>query len=193
MMRIGAVILAAGGSSRLGQPKQLLVLDGEPLLRRIARSAVETGASPVVVVLGAVLDPCRNALEGLDVRMVENPRWQDGMGTSVAAGVAALGNVDAAMLLVCDQPGITLAALRRLIAAFTGPHVIAARYAGTVGTPAIFPSTHFSALCELSGDTGARRLLRQNGGDVIVLDLPEAELDVDTEGDWAKIRRNRPD
>ena len=189
MRRIGAVILAAGGSARLGRPKQLLILDGETLLRRIARGAVEAAASPVIVVLGAVLGPCRATLEGLDVRVLENPAWREGLATSLAAGVAALGEVDGAMLLLCDQPGITPAALRRLVAAFTDDRIVASGYAGTVGTPAIFPSAHFPALRELTGDAGAKRLLQRPEQELIVVDLPEAVVDIDSAGDWEEFRR----
>ncbi|OAI43270.1 hypothetical protein AYO41_02310 [Verrucomicrobia bacterium SCGC AG-212-E04] len=190
MKRIGAVILAAGGSARLGRPKQLLVLDGETLLRRIARGAIDAGANPVIVVLGAVVGPCRATLEGLDVRVVENPAWREGLATSLAAGVAALGEVDGALLLLCDQPSITPDTLRRIMAAFAGDRIVAAGYAGTVGTPAIFPSEHFSALGGLTGDAGAKRLLQRHERELIVVDLPEAVVDIDSAGDWEKFRQN---
>src|SRR5215471_3512106 len=108
MSRIGAVILAAGESMRLGKPKQLIEIDGEPLLLRATRAAIDAGCRPVIVVLGAVIDPCREILRKHSVVTLENARWRDGMASSVVAGVSALDavDVDAALLMVCDQPNV---------------------------------------------------------------------------------------
>lgn len=187
MKGCGAVVLAAGGSSRLGRPKQLLVLNGESLLRRVARIAVEAGFSPVVVVLGAVNEPCRRALEGLPVDVVENSRWHEGLGSSVAAGIGAMAQCDGALLLLCDQPALTVDALRRLADAFTGSGIVASRYAGTTGTPVLFSSAHFTRLRTLTGDIGAKSLLRQFAREVTEIDMPEAALDIDSEEDWQQV------
>jgi molybdenum cofactor cytidylyltransferase len=186
MKRIGAVILAAGASARLGQPKQLLRLNGEVLLRRIARFAIEARCAPVVVVLGAVLDPCRDVLRDLDTRTVVNNRWPEGIGSSISVGVTALveADVDSALLAVCDQPRISADALRRLIESHPGHGITAARYAATLGTPAIFSRHYFPLLCELSGEIGAKRLIHQHESEVTPLDLPEAETDIDSIADW---------
>ena len=187
MKRCGAVVLAAGGSSRLGRPKQLLTLEGESLLHRVARMAVDAGFSPVVVVLGAVDEPCRRALEGLPVDVVKNARWVEGLGSSVAAGIGAVTQCDGALLLPCDQPGLTVAALRRLADAFTGSGIVASRYAGTTGTPVLFSSAHFTRLRALTGDIGAKSLLRQFAREVTEIDMPEAQLDIDSEVDWQRV------
>ena len=191
MKRIGAVILAAGSSTRLGRPKQLLPLDGEPLLRVITRRAIVAGFAPVVVVVGAEEESCRAAVAGLGARIACNSRWAEGVGTSVAAGVAALaeGEVDAALLAVCDQPRLSVEALRRLLAAFRDGGMVAARYAQTLGTPAIFAAEYFPALRTLAGDSGAKQLLCEHSAEVVAIDLPEAETDIDLASDWEKFGR----
>lgn len=186
---MGAVILAAGESSRLGRPKQLLLLDGETLLHRAARQAIEAGCTPVVVVLGAVVAPCREALAGLDVRAVVNDRWPQGVGTSVSAGVSALGATDAALLLVCDQVRVTTQDLQRLTASAFDAGIVASSYAGVLGTPARFSKHYFPRLRELNGEIGARSLFREYAGDIVTIKLDGGTSDIDSEADWAEFQR----
>lgn len=187
MSRVGAVILAAGESARLGRPKQLIEIDGVPLLRRAVQSAIDAGCQPVVVVLGAMAEPCRELLHDLAAQIVVNAKWRDGMSTSIDAGVDAMQehDVNAVLLMVCDQPKVDAASLRRLVAAFPGRGLVAARYGGTLGTPAIFAAEHFAALRALSGDRGAKSLIKRNVDDVVTVDLPEAAVDIDTLTDVA--------
>lgn len=160
---IGAVVLAAGGSRRLGRPKQLVPWRGRPLVRRVARAALAAGCEPVVVVVGARAADVRATLDGLPVEIVVNPHWRRGLAGSIRAGIrrVARRGVTAAALLVCDQPRLTPAVLRRLIASHAGPPsgTAACAYAGTVGVPAIFPRSRFPELLALRGDRGAHRLL----------------------------------
>ena len=118
-LRVGAVILAAGASVRLGRPKQLLEIDGQPLVVRAAEAALGAGAAPVVVVLGANAEQIRPVLRGVDVGLVLNQDWNDGMASSVRAGLHALGQItlrlDAVLLAVCDQPAFDARAARRLV------------------------------------------------------------------------------
>jgi CTP:molybdopterin cytidylyltransferase MocA len=183
--------MAAGGSRRLGQPKQLVTLEGEPLVRRAARLAIESGCEPVIVVVGACEQPCRGALDGLPaVRIVHNSSWAQGMSTSLRAGVAALegdGMPKSTLVLVCDQFGLTARSLERLLSAHadsTAP-ATAARYAGKLGVPAVFRAEMLPALATLSGDQGARRLLNAWADRVTAVDLPEAAADLDTPADLA--------
>ncbi len=188
--RVAAIILAAGNSSRLGRPKQLLELAGETLLHRAARVALEAGFAPVVVVLGAIVEQARAALADLDVRITINERWRDGLGTSVSAGIGAVDDADAAVLLTCDQARVDVGSLRRLRAAYddTCPGIIASRYTGVLGVPALFSREHFPALRQLDGESGARTLLREFSAEVTAIDLPEAAVDIDREADWAAVR-----
>ncbi len=179
-----AVILAAGASTRLGEPKQLVRLGGETLLERAVRVAREAGCAPVVVVLGAEAERIRAGCELDDAVVAINHQWREGMATSiltglraVRVGIGAVSDGDAVaggvVLMTCDQPAVTAEHLRALMA--TG-EVTASEYAGRRGVPAYFPSTSFAALEELTGDAGARELLRG----ARTVELPGGELDVDT-------------
>jgi molybdenum cofactor cytidylyltransferase len=186
MKAIGAVILAAGASTRLGRPKQLLRLEGEELLRLTACRLIDVGCMPVVVVLGAFVAACRAVVVDLKVEIVVNDRWREGMGSSIAAGIAAVAEAgaDAALIAVCDQPRLSVPVLQRLAAAYPGRGIVASKYDATLGTPAIFAAEYFPALRRLSGKSGAKQLIRQHESDVVAVDMPEAATDIDSAGDW---------
>ena len=175
---LGAIVLAAGRSTRLGRPKQLVLYRGEPLLRRAAALALSLGARPVVVVLGFAAQPCREALCSLPVIFIENPEYASGMAGTLRLGLEALPSnpPERLLLLVADQPLLTAGGLQQLLDA--PGSVAAARYNGHLGVPAIFAREHFSALASLAGDQGARSLLRCLP--VTPVDMPEAAVDVDT-------------
>ena len=162
---IAAVLLAAGGSTRLGRPKQLLELAGAPpLVRRAATSLIAAGCGPVVVVVGAHESGVRAALSGVDVEIVLNPDWRSGMAGSIGHGIDALQprpEVEAAVLAVSDQPDLSVEVIARLIEAWTADRRrrVACRYAGTLGVPALFGRDVFSELSRLEGDRGAKSLL----------------------------------
>jgi len=186
---IAAVVLAAGASTRLGQPKQLLIYQGEPLIRRATHAAIAAGASPVVVVLGANADAVARALHGIDaVISVTNDNWHDGLASSLAAGVTAVmtraPETDGILIAVSDQPLVDAVALRQLMENFSGDQrLVAAEYSGTIGVPAIVGREHFDALCALEGDTGAGRWLRTRSAHVTRVPMPDAAIDVDTAHD----------
>ena len=171
-----AVILAAGTSRRLGRPKQLVELDGEPLVRRIARIAL-TACDPVAVVSGAV--PLDGPLSGLPVEIVENVFWTEGIASSIRAGIAWAEPADAAVLLTCDQVLLDTAHLRALLHASGDGRLAASRYAGILGIPAVFPRAFFPVLLALSGDRGAQPLLEP----AIPVDWPAGARDLDTLAD----------
>ena len=139
---IAAVVLAAGGSTRLGRPKQLVPIDGEPLVRRAARAALDAGCRPVMVVIGAEADAVGAAVADLPVLRVGNPRWADGVGTSIACGVsaAAAHRPAGCIVLPCDQPRLTAGVLATLIDRFRdgGFSAVACTYGGTTGSPVLF-------------------------------------------------------
>ena len=189
---IAAVVLAAGESSRLGRPKQLLPRRGRSLLRHAVDCATVAGCEPVVVVLGAGAEEMRGALSGAGARPVVNADWRSGLGSSVRAGVAALASsaagVRAVLLLACDQPRLEPVVLRRLVAAFDrGARIAACGYAGTVGVPALFDRALFDELLALDGREGARSVLRAHAAEVTAVPWPEGAVDVDTPEDLERL------
>lgn len=191
--QVAAIIIAAGSSSRLGQPKQLLVLKGETLLQRAIRVAKEAGASPVVVVLGAHREQIESQVDHSAVRIVHNLRWEEGMGTSIRAGLHALEeqapNAAGVLLMVCDQPAVTSEHLIRMLDAFRQhpAATIASVYASRRGVPAIFPQQAFVDLLALRGDRGARGLLLGRDRTVTEIPLEGGEMDIDRPEDLARL------
>ena len=181
-----AVVLAAGASARLGEPKQLAMVGGERLLERAVRVAREAGCAPVVAVLGARAEEIRAACGLGDALVVVNEGWGEGMGSSVRVGVGAVceavHDAGGAVVMTCDQPAVTAEHLLVLMA--TG-EATASGYAGRRGVPAYFPAEMFGALMELKGDAGARELLRE----ARVVELTGGELDVDTAEGLTEARR----
>ena len=195
---VPAVLLAAGASRRLGRAKQLETLEGEPLVRRAARAALGAGCEPVVVVLGAEAEAVAAALDGLALTLVRNEAWEEGMASSLGAGLAALGDAApearGALLLLADQPAVDAALLRRLLARFEesgARRIVACAYGGGRGAPAVFPRTLFSELAALRGDRGAKPVLEAHRAEVLEVSFPEGELDVDTPADLARARGAR--
>jgi len=186
--RIGAVVLAAGGSSRMGSPKQLLEIGGKALIVRAVEAVLASPARPVVVVVGAQAERVRARIARHPVAVVANPAWVSGLASSVRVGLATLlaaePALDAVLLALCDQPGLCAAVIERLAALHreTG-RVAAARYGGRNGAPAVFGRAHFAALAALEGEAGARRLLNEDPERIAALDLPEMNLDLDTPED----------
>jgi len=191
--RLSGVLLAAGASRRLGRPKQLLVWQGETLVRRAARAALEAGLDELIVVAGAERDAVAAALAGLDLRVVDNERWPEGIGSSIAAGVRAASGA-AVLLLLADQPGVDAALLAELIVGMEAGHErVACAYAGVIGVPALFSSpSDLVALRELSGDRGARQLLTRDGATVLAIPAEQAAHDIDDEADWRRWQDERP-
>jgi CTP:molybdopterin cytidylyltransferase MocA len=180
--RHAALILAAGASSRLGTPKQLLMVDGQPLVRRAVLAALATQPVRAAVVIGAESAGVLAALAGLAVESIQCPEWREGMGASLRAGVATLReHCDGLLVVLCDQPALTAAHLQHLVDAWrTAPErAVASFYAGTAGVPALLPARWFGRLLQLQGDAGARTLLRAHAAEVLTVAAPELERDID--------------
>lgn len=187
-MSVAAVILAAGDSSRLGTPKQLVKYQGRSLLRRAAESACSSRAETVIAVLGFTAAAMQGELAGLRVRVTENLLWREGIGSSIRCAVSALPpGSDGVLLIVCDQPRLTSGHLDALINVFGAApeRPVASGYGGASGVPALFPRALFAELLTLEGDRGAQRVLRAHAKDLVTLPWPDGEFDVDTAGDIA--------
>jgi molybdenum cofactor cytidylyltransferase len=186
-MRVCAVVLAAGGSRRLGRAKQVAVVDGETLLGRTLRVVYEAGVDSVVVVLGARAEEIVADVDLRGARVVVNPDWETGIASSIRAGVLASGNVDGVLMLVCDQARLSSEHLRELLKRFDGDGVVASGYAGIVGIPAVFPKAMFGQLMRLEGDAGARVLLREYAGQIEIVPWADGVVDVDTAEDLSAL------
>jgi CTP:molybdopterin cytidylyltransferase MocA len=168
--------------------------EGEPLVRRIAAAAVEAGADPVVVVLGANSETIAPVLSGLaSVTAVVNQEWSTGLSSSLATGLStlvALTPCDAVLVTLADQPLVDAVALRRLIAAFDSERrIVASAYDDTIGVPALFAREHLDSLMHLTGDAGAGSWLRSRPNEVTRIPLGVAALDVDTLSDAERLTR----
>jgi molybdenum cofactor cytidylyltransferase len=191
--RFGAIVLAAGGSARLGTAKQLLEKEGLPLVARIVDEVLASGAFPVVVVAGAREDAIRAAISGRQVLVVGNPGWAAGLSGSVKMGLAALVEADpdvgAVLLTPCDQPALSSEIIGRLAAAHASTGRIAcSRFNGRNASPAVFGRGSFPALATLTGDRGARELLNGDPAGIEAIELPALALDLDTAADVERWR-----
>jgi molybdenum cofactor cytidylyltransferase len=189
------VILAAGASTRMGTPKQLLAVKGQPMIVRTVEAALASPAWPVIVVLGAQAEKIRPVLARLPVLIAENPAWAEGMAASIRAGMTTLRqfsrSLDGVLVALCDQPEFSAGSIAQLLAAqrSSGRGIVAAHYHGRNGAPALFLREHFAALAALTGEEGARALLNGTPEQVAAVDLPELAFDLDTLGDYERWQR----
>ena len=192
---IGIIILAAGKSSRLGQPKQLLDYEGQTLLQHSLQVAIASDAHPVLVVLGADAGLIEKEVSGSGAHVVVNTEWQEGMASSIRCGIQELHRLypatKGAVVMVCDQPYVTSALLNRILAIHweTGKPIVSCQYADTVGTPTFFHRSIFPELLQLKGDLGAKSLLLKHAEDLEIVHFPEGKVDIDTEADYEKLKR----
>jgi len=191
--RVGLVLLAAGASTRLGRPKQLLDVGGRTLLRHMVETALESPCRPVAVVLGYLAERMARELAGLDVQRVVNADWVTGQGSSLSEGVQAIqrsaSDLAAVTVMLVDQPAVTARHLTRLVEAFRrGPErMVASSYDGVLGAPALFPAGCFPALLALRGSEGARELLRADPARVRSVPFQAGSFDVDEPGDASRL------
>jgi 4-nitrophenyl phosphatase len=194
LAQVAAVILTAGGSTRFGQPKQLLDWKGVPLLAHVADVALAAGLAPVIAVLGCQAQAVRAALGTRPAEAVMNWRWKEGLSTSVQVGLTALPpETDAAVFLQCDQPLITPGLLQALVARFeeTAAPIVRPTHAGRPGTPVLFARRLFAELAAVSGDEGGRSLIQRYATDVATVEIadPNVLADVDVTADYAPLQR----
>jgi len=178
----------------MGSPKQLMLHEGEPMVRRAAIAAADTDADSVIVVLGANADVVAPLLFGLTppVTTVVNMYWEQGLASSLATGLRVLEDTipyDAVLVTLADQPFVDAAALKRLVGAFDDEHrIIASSYSGVIGVPAVFAHEHVADLMLLQGDSGAGQWLRQRSREVTSVPLDAGGNDIDTPADAARLR-----
>lgn len=190
---VGAVILAAGSSSRMRRPKQILQFQGQSLIRRAVLAALGAGCRPVIVVTGANAELTRRELDGLDVSEALNTDWETGMASSIRVGVESLisadDEVDAAVVMLCDQPHVTTDVISALVLAHhtTGRTVVASTYGESFGVPALFGRRIFTELTRLEGSAGAKQVIKSHASEAHFLPFPCGDVDVDTPEDFSRL------
>ena len=192
-MSVGAIVLAAGGSTRFKKPKQFAIFRGETFVRRIVAAANEAECAPIVVVVGRDAAQISSELAGLPVSIAVHSNWSNGLGSSIAVGVKhaveIAPNLDAAILLTCDQPFVNAAALRQLIQLHSENEkpIVASAYAETLGIPALFSRSCFGDLLHLRGDSGAKRIILARRDEVASFNFPAAAIEINTAADYEKL------
>ena len=191
-MKLAAVVLAAGASSRYGAPKQFLRIGGESLVRRAARAALDTGAE-VAVVTGAHASKVAAELADLPLRLLHNAGWEQGMGGSIACGFHELlrrpDAAPAALLCLADQPLVGAGELRQLVEQHRASpdRIIVSDYGGARGPPCLFPAEFYAELAALNGPAGARAVLSAHPHRVVAVAMPQGAADIDTPEDWLRL------
>lgn len=191
-METGILILAAGNSSRLGEPKQLLDFKGKSLLRHVAEESLKITKS-VVVVTGANSIEISKEINDLKLIITENRIWNEGMGSSIYIGFNQLLNsfpaIENCIVSVCDQPFIEASVFSELIQMQQDSQkgIIASKYADTVGTPVLFTKRYFTDLSKLTGQEGAKKLLQKFKDDIAEINFEKGAIDIDTQNDYQQL------
>jgi 4-nitrophenyl phosphatase len=194
---VGAVVLAAGESRRMGEPKQLLPVGGLPMVRRVTEAVCAAGLAQVVVVIGAQAEAVGQALAGLPVEQVLNERWPEGMTTSLHAGLRALRpEIRAALVVLADQPGLTAELIRAVVDCYhaTGAPVVAPFYREQRGRPVLFDRALFPELLAAAGNKDRREVIARHQDQMARLEVsdPAVFRDIDTRQDYEKVAQLRP-
>ena len=190
---VHVVVLAAGASTRFGSTKQLVRVNGRPLMHSVVSRAVELAGHSVTVVLGAHAGELAPLLKHTPAAVTVNRSWSEGIASSIREGLAHTPSAaDGVLILLADQAAVTTEDLRRLMGAWrrNTAGIAVAQYAGGVGVPAIFPRWSFRELNELRGDRGAQPLLQRHTDRLIRVPMPSAELDIDRPEDLLALEAN---
>jgi molybdenum cofactor cytidylyltransferase len=193
VFKIGLIILAAGAATRMGRPKQLLSYQGRSLILHAVEVALASMSQPIIVVLGAYVEQIKPELMPKAVQVVENSQWQEGMSSSIRAGISMLlktnSKLDAVIISLADQPLVSPQIFNQLIQSYqeTQKVIIASKYNETTGVPALFSNALFPELMQLEGDQGAKALIQKYIDTGLILLIPEAAIDIDTPDDYKQL------
>ncbi len=185
----GIIILAAGASTRLGQPKQLLVYKEKTLLQHAIDTAIETRLQPVVVVLGSQASLIKKAINQQGANLVEHTTWQQGMASSMQAGLSQVlllhPDIESIIIMLCDQPFVNSKLLLHLVEhqVISGKAIVASSYDNTLGPPVLFTRSCFKNLFALAGNEGAKKLILLYAEQVAEVCFEEGKYDIDTPND----------
>jgi molybdenum cofactor cytidylyltransferase len=193
-IKYGIIILAAGDSSRLGAPKQLLKLRNGTFISHVVTEAVKIPNAATIVVTGSSNETVEQELAADSVLVCFNPAWEQGMSSSIRVGILALkerfSEISCCIIAVCDQPFISTAVFLNLINEHehTGFGIVASTYAGTAGTPVLLSKSYFDELLLLEGQDGAKKILKDHEANVAFIPFSSGEVDVDTVEDYDRLK-----
>lgn len=193
---IGIVILAAGSSSRLGKPKQLLHYDDKSLLQHTIDVAENSDTNSVIIVLGANAQMISKEINKIDAHIIENKEWKEGMASSVRAGLNELLKIspetDTVIFMACDQPHVSTLLINELIKIHesSGKPIVTCNYGEVLGPPALFHKKYFPELMDLKGDVGARKIIQRHSDEVTTILFTKGSIDIDTMGDYETLQNS---
>ncbi len=187
-MKTGIIILAAGESSRLGYPKQIAQYKGKTLLQHAIDAANGADVEKRVLVLGANRDEIKKTFPGNSIPNIPNPRFQEGMSSSIKIGMEYMlkfDKPDQVIIMLCDQPFVDTKLLNKLIATQkeSGKEIVSCKYSKTFGVPILFGKSYFKELMELTGDEGAKQIALAHEDAMASIPFPKGKVDIDTEED----------
>lgn len=195
MTNCSTIILAAGQSTRLGSPKQLLFYKGKNLLQHAIDTAKQASVRSIIVVLGSDFELLVNEIDTTGLHIVKNEDWQTGMASSICCGINSLKDMallpDAAIFMVCDQPFVTASLLDDLLEVqkATNQPIVASEYEDTIGIPALFHKSFFPQLLGLRGDAGAKKVMQQYPDSLATIPFPLGTIDIDTSDDYERLAK----
>lgn len=197
-MNTAIIILAAGASSRMGMPKQLLMIEGKTLIKRVSDLAMNTSCHPIVVVLGANRNDIRSELDKMPITIIDNPKWEDGVSSSIKMGLVGAymtqKDIDAVIFLTVDMPFVSVSLINKMLIEANqnlDSQVVACNYEKQSGIPVLFKRSLFNDLLELKGDEGAKKIVKQNKDKSTFIDFPEGKFDLDTMDEYWNYIENK--
>ncbi len=190
---IGLIILAAGASTRLGQPKQLLLFQGKTLLIHTIEQALSSRCRPIIVVLGSQAEYIKLNINSYPIFIVKNPNWEQGMSASIQTGIKQLQQIQpdskGVVITLCDQPFISSQIIDKLVETYqqTQYSIVVSEYNNILGVPALFSNTLFGELMNLDTTTGAKSLIHKYSNERSIVPFPLGIFDIDTPQDYENL------
>ncbi|SEH47748.1 nucleotidyltransferase family protein [Chryseobacterium culicis] len=198
MKNTGIILLAAGGSSRMGSPKQLLLFEGKTLLEKIIDISLNVFEKEnIILVLGSEHEKIESSIQGKNISICINTNWKSGMASSINLGLKTLllkfSEMEKCFISVCDQPYLNSDVFVEMINIFktSKKEIAVAKYAETLGVPALFSKKYFEELIQLQGEQGAKKIILQNSDDVAVFEFEKGAIDIDTPSDYDNLKLNK--